>query len=420
MRYWVGTAAVVLALVAVGGAGSASTNVNPNGIALFPVEGASFSGLVATFTDPTAPAHSSYSATIEWGDGDVSSGSLVSTGGKENANDVNGQHTYAEEGTYTLRITVKGGSGTGISTPTAKVSDAALTAEVAATNPVEGASISGAIATFTDADPNDAANEYATTINWGDGATGPGTVTRTAAGKFSVSGTHAYGDEGPHTITLTVSDRGGSTVTASQTISVADAPLAPGATVTRRGVEGRPLAGAVGTFHDGFTGATAADYTGATINWGDRTTSAGTVSPAPGGGWQVGGSHAYREEGSYTTIVVVTDRGGATVTLRGNAFIGDAPLHARGQHIRGRLAFRGVVATFTDAAGRSAKASDHTATINWGDGHSSPGRIARNRGGFAVTGAHAYASGGLKHVTVSIRDRGGARATARSQVTVSA
>jgi hypothetical protein len=414
----VGIIGVLLALAGASPVLGSATGFNPNGLKIFPVEGVQFSGTIADFEDPGAPPHASYKVAIDWGDGTASDGSTTDLG--KNKWEATGKHTYAEEGHYDLRVSITGGSGSGTASPTAEVSDAPLTAKVAVPPVAEGSVLNAAIATFTDADPNDAANEYTVTINWGDGGTAPGAVTRTGAGAFSVSGNHTYGDEGSRTVGVTVHDAGGSTVTASQTISVADAPLTPGATVTRRGVEGRPLAGVVATFHDGFTGATAADYTGATINWGDRTSSAGTISPAPGGGWQVGGSHAYREEGSYTTIVVVNDRGGATVTLHGNAFIGDAPLRARGRRITGRLAFRGVVATFTDAAGRSAKPSDHTGTINWGDGHSSAGRIARTRDGFAVTGAHAYASAGLKHVTVSIRDRGGARATARSQVTISA
>ena len=410
---------VVLALVGVAPeTGLAGAEFNPNGVKIFPVEGVAFTATVANFTDPGA-GKATYKATIDWGDGSTSDGKLVSTG-KDNANDVTGQHTYVEEGRYELKVIITGGSGGGEASPTAEVSDAPLTAKVAVPPVVEGGSPSGPIATFTDANTGAPLSDFTSTIDWGDGSTSAGAIAKTGPGAFSVNGTHAYGEEGARTVTVTVKDVGGSTVTATQAINVADAPLTAGGVLTRRGVEGRPLAGAAGTFHDGFAGATAADYAPPTINWGDRTTSVGTISPAPGGGWQVGGSHTYREEGSYTTSVVVNDRGGATVTLRGNAIIGDAPLRARGLRISAHHSFRGVVATFTDAAGRFAKLSDHRATINWGDGHSSAGRIARSRGGFAVTGAHTYASPGLKHVTVSIRDQGGARATARSQVTVSA
>ena len=428
-----GIVVVVLALVGAAPVlGSAA--LNPNGLRIFPVEGVNFSGTVANFTDPSA-GKPTYKATIDWGDGSsISNATLVKTG-NDNAYDVNGQHTYTEEGTYSLRVVVSGGTGPGEATPTAQVSDAPLTAKVAVPSVVEGGSPSGAIATFTDLDPNDNASEYTVTIDWGDGSTGPGTVIKTGAGAFSVSGSHSYGEEGPRTVGVTVKDAGGSTATATQAITVADAPLTPGGPLTRRGTEGRPLrAAAVAAFHDAFAGATVADYSAATINWGDGTSSAGTISPAPGGRWQVGGSHTYREEGHYATTVVVTDRGGAMMTAHGTSIIADAPLHAYGQRIAAglRQQFRGVVTTFTDAkfgaVGTSPHPDDYTVTINWGDGHSSAGTIStvrvvsrgRRLSRFAVTGAHAYTSAGLKHVTVLIHDRGGAEATARSQVIVSA
>jgi hypothetical protein len=419
IRYLVGIIAISLALVgAAAEAGTTGAAFNPDGLKVFPVEGLQFSGVVANFFDPTAPSHPTYKVKIDWGDGTSSDGSVTDTG--KNHWDVNGQHTYAEEGHYDLHVAIAGGSGGGTTGPTAEVSDAPLTAKVAVPPVAESSVLNAAIATFTDADPNDNANEYAVTINWGDGTTGAGAVTRTGAGAFSVSGNHTYGDEGPRTVGVTVHDAGGSTVTATQAITVVDAALTAGAPLTRRGTEGRPGAGAVATFHDANTAAAAADYTAAIINWGDRTTSPGTISPAAGGGWQVGGSHTYREEGRYATTVTVTDRGGAAVTVHGTAVIADAPLHAFGKSIKAvTRSFRGIVATFTDAAGASARAGDFRVTISWGDGHSSAGTAARSHGRFAVTGSHTYTSPGLKHVTVLIHDRGGAAATARSRATVS-
>jgi PKD repeat protein len=410
--------AVSLALVGVAPeVGSAGAAFNPNGLKIFPVEGVAFTATVANFTDPGG-GKGTYKATIDWGDGTISDGKLVSTG-KDNANDVTGQHTYAEEGNYELKVTITGGSGGGQASPTAEVTDAPLAAKVSVPAVAESSVLTDAIATFTDPDPNDKSSEYTVTIDWGDGSTGPGTVNKTGPGAFSVSGNHAYADEGPRTVGVTVRDGGGATVTATQAITVVDAALTAGAPLTRRGTEGRPGAGAVATFRDANTAATAADYTAATINWGDGTTSPGTIGPAPGGGWQVGGSHTYREEGRYATTVAVTDRGGATMAARGAAVIGDAPLRALSQRITGGLKFRGVVATFTDAAGKSAKLGDYNVTINWGDGRSSAGSVARSHGHFAVLGAHAYASAGLKRVTVSIHDRGGAAATAHSRATIS-
>jgi hypothetical protein len=433
MRYVVGIMFVVFALAGAGPVLGSATSFNLNGVKTFFVEGVQANQAVANFTDPVAPKDSSYKATIDWGDGTVEDGTLVSTG-KQNANDVTGKHAYKEEGTYELHVTVVGGTASGSgeeSSPIAQVSDAPLTAKVSVPSVVEGVALNAPIATFTDLDPNDDVGDYAVTVDWGDGTSSAVKPSKTGPGAFSISGNHTYPDEGPRTIGVTVKDAGGSTISANQAFTVGDAPLSAGTALTRRGTEGRLMpAGAVATFRDANAAATAADYSAPTINWGDRTTSAGTIGPAAGGGWQVAGSHRYREEGRYTITAVVTDRGGSTVTLHGTALIGDAPLHAYGMRFAAtvRKSFHGVLATFTDAkfgsAGTTRHPDDYTITVNWGDGHSSAGTLSivhvAGHSRFGVTGTHTYLGSGLQHVTVAIHDRGGAAATAHSTAMVAA
>src|SRR5205823_3523546 len=74
----------------------------------------------------------------------------------------------------------------------------------------------------------------------------------------------------------------------------------------------------------------------------------------------------------------------------------------------------GVVATFTDTAPEPL--SSYSATIDWGDGLSSPGSVS---GGFTVSGSHTYANGGTFTITVTIRDEGGATATPHAVADVS-
>ena len=61
----------------------------------------------------------------------------------------------------------------------------------------------------------------------------------------------------------------------------------------------------------------------------------------------------------------------------------------------------GTVATITDP-NTSATASAYSATINWGDGTTSPGTISGSNGSFAVAGNHAYSAGGSYPVGVTI------------------
>jgi hypothetical protein len=66
--------------------------------------------------------------------------------------------------------------------------------------------------------------------------------------------------------------------------------------------------------------------------------------------------------------------------------------------------FNGVIATFSDLD-PSGVAANFTATIDWGDGHISPGAISSNaNGGFNVSGSNTYAGGGRFPVTVNITD----------------
>ena len=51
------------------------------------------------------------------------------------------------------------------------------------------------------------------------------------------------------------------------------------------------------------------DYA-ATIDWGDGTRSAGTITGDPGGPFTVTGGHTYAEEGTYAVSVLITDLGG--------------------------------------------------------------------------------------------------------------
>src|SRR5207248_6911378 len=52
--------------------------------------------------------------------------------------------------------------------------------------------------------------------------------------------------------------------------------------------------------------ALSADSFAASIDWGDGTTSGGTVTGNAVGGYSVTGNHVYAEEGRYTTTIAIT------------------------------------------------------------------------------------------------------------------
>jgi hypothetical protein len=181
------------------------------------VEGAAFSGQVGTFFDPDPHATpADYTVTIAWGDGTSSAGTVTALGNGLFA--VGGTHTYAEEGKYAFSWLVRdAGGATAAGSGTATVADAPLQATGRSLK-LTAHKFSGAVATFTDADLGGSLSDYAATIDWGDGTTSSGVIGY-SNGVFTVSGSHSYRPfAGTRTITITIEDAGGSTVTVLSTI----------------------------------------------------------------------------------------------------------------------------------------------------------------------------------------------------------
>jgi hypothetical protein len=178
-------------------------------------EGSAFNGVVATGT--AYGSSNPLSAIITWGDGNSSTVNV--TPNPDGSYSVSGSHTYAEEGSYALSVSVKdSGSLSASGNASAIVKDAALklTHFVAGGTRDRYAALG---ATFTDADPNGQVSDYTATITWGDGNTSMVKVYKNPFGKgFVLAGLHQYASKGTYSVTLTVSDAGGSQV--SKTVSI--------------------------------------------------------------------------------------------------------------------------------------------------------------------------------------------------------
>ena len=164
-----------------------------------------------------------------------------------------------------------------------------------------------------------------------------------------------------------------------------------------------------------YFGKVPASFASATIAWGDGSpVSAGAIS-----GNTVGGSHTYADEGAYPITVVIHDVDG-TLTILGRAAVADAPLSAKGTSFAAakKTLFTTTVATFSDG-NAVASPAEFTATVAWGDGQSSTGAVsALPAGGFAVTGSHRYATRGNYTVVVHVVDDGGSTGDAASSAAV--
>jgi hypothetical protein len=401
-------------------------------ITAFPVdfsatEGTAFNGAVATFEDDNSAATpADFTASIDWGDGSSPTAGTIFASSA--AFTVIGQHTYADEGTFTATVTISDvspGTGTATTTDTATVAESdSLSGTPVSFAALAGTSFTTTVANFTDTFTGNVAGDFTATIDWGDATTSAGTVTG-GGGAYSVSGTHTYAGSGTFTVMVTLTDDapGTATATVASTAHVAGTGV-NAFPATFAATEGTAFNGVVATFTDSRAGALVGDFT-ATINWGDATTTAGTVTANGGGVFSVSGTHTYADEGSFSVPVQVTDNVShltANTTSTANVAEGDALTgHPVTFAATASIPFTGTVATFTDTFTGNVPA-DFTASINWGDATVTVGTVTGSAGNFSVSGTHTYAASGTFTVTVTLTDDapGTATATATSTANVAA
>jgi hypothetical protein len=186
--------------------------------------GSSFSGEVASFTNTDqSTSASSYTATINWGDGSGTSAGTVLAGGTPGAFTVTGEHTYASPGSYPITVTVTGGddsSTTASGQSTATVSSPptfTVTGRGTLLLPTE--TFTGTLATVRYGTASAPASSFAARISWGDGSTSSGTMTG-SGGNYSVTARHTFSGPGPYTVRVTVTDPAAKTASATTTILV--------------------------------------------------------------------------------------------------------------------------------------------------------------------------------------------------------
>jgi PKD repeat protein len=417
------------------------------GTAITPTEGTSFSGTVATFTTTyTGNVASDFVATIDWGDGNTTTGVVSGSNGSFTVS-ASGTvaHTYADEGAYSITVTVKDDSP-GTATISAKTSITVgeadtLSVTASSISPTEGTALTNTqVATFTSTYSGNVAGDFIATIDWGDGSSTSAGVVSGSSGNFVVktssSDSHTYADEGTYTVTVTVTDDAPGTATKSgkTTVTVGEGDTLSASATSISPTEGSTLTNTqVATFTSTFKGNVASDFT-ATIDWGDgSSTSAGVVSGSSGSfvvKTSSSDSHTYADEGTYTVKITITDDapGTATITASSNVTVSEADsLSASATAIssltEGSTLTSTQVATFTSTY-KGNVASDFTATIDWGDGNTSTGVVTGSSGSFVVKTAsndsHAYADEGTYTVKITIADDtpGTASITVSSTVTV--
>jgi hypothetical protein len=268
----------------------------------------------ASFHD--AGTNDTHTATINWGDAAVTSGTVVESHGAGTVGD--NAHTYAHSGFYTITLTLKDDNGgTAVQTFHVTVNTAPT---VDAGGPYVG--FEGTQMQLT-ANANDVDGD-ALTYHWDYTVsnTDPGTDCHTVgAANMSTLSIFCTDDAVIHA-TVTVNDGVNGNVTSDPTtLTVGNQnPIAGGVAQQPTAPAGSTVAISVP-----FSDPGANDTHTATIDWGDGSPlTAGVVNETNGAG-TITGAHAYAVDNHYTVTVTINDDDGGFVTTSGSVLSDTTP-----------------------------------------------------------------------------------------------
>ncbi|HUO06876.1 MAG TPA: hypothetical protein VM008_00960 [Phycisphaerae bacterium] len=310
-----------------------------------------------------------------------------------------------------------------------QIADLDLTASsgaIAATDPGIAATtnqpFSGPIAQFVSSD----AGDFSYTINYGNGQTASGTLPNDPSGLYTIVGNTTYTAAGNFPLSITIASATGDVSSVNgEAVVTSVTPLIAQGVPAISGQKDIALApnfvGQSTLVVAQFTGAPAS-YA-ATINWGDNTSTTGTIVSLGNNQYAVelaaGTTKTFGAIGSFNINVSITD-GTQTVTAATLANISAVPVVASQNLILKPILgpiFLGTVATFT--ADPLATANWFKATIHWGDNSTSTGLIVRTSAGhFQIIGLHIYRKGTYNLSTLIVDSVDAETATATATIKI--
>jgi len=339
---------------------------------------------VASFTESAETIYTSETITFNASDSYDSDGTIVSYfwdfGDGTNATGIVVQHSYSEDGVYTITLTVTDDDGA-VSTATA--TKTVLNRPPVATLTESAETVyTGELITFNSSESYDP-DGYIASYFWdfGDGSNTTGIVV-----------SHVYVDDGDYTVTLVVTDDDGDTATATATKTILNrSPVASFTESAEVIYTGNAIV---------FNASESYDPDGTIVDYywtfGDGTNTTGTVV-----------THAYLDNGTYTVTLRATDDDGAIDTVSAVKTILNRPPIANFTE-SAETVFTGEVITFN--ASDSYDSDGYIVSYFWdfGDGTNATGMIV----------VHSYVDNGTYTVTLTVTDDDGASASTSSTKSV--
>ena len=237
-------------------------------------------------------------------------------------------------------------------------------------------------------------------VSWGDGTpASSGFVSSTSA---AIAPTHTYAATGTYDVTVSVTDKDGDTGTGTLHVTIVNRVPIADAGGPYTGIEGSSVA---------FDGSQSSDPDGDALSYawefGDGATATGATA-----------SHTYKDNGSYTAKLTVTDSYGAQTSANVQVDVANVdPSVGPINIVPGGPLSAGtpvtVSASFTDPGADA----NWQYRVNWGDGSPiSSGFISST--GVPISSSHSYSVTGTFVVTVSVADKDGARGMSTVQITI--
>jgi uncharacterized repeat protein (TIGR03803 family) len=165
--------------------------------------------LVVFTTANASDTATSFTRSVNWGNGTLLSGSQVTIVKAGSQYKLFATGTYTTPGEYPVLVKISDPGGAYLTlTGTANIGASAIGISGADIVHTGGALSSAIVATFKDVGTGVTASDYVATINWGDGAVSTGSLVSIGGGSFRVLGSHVYKTPAAFTICTSVARTG--------------------------------------------------------------------------------------------------------------------------------------------------------------------------------------------------------------------